>query len=165
MVTAKNILGPSKSIGSIYLDYIGWPTRSSCPLLLNGPMWAFPSSAVKLHVGFSDYYNKMFVMGSTTHEKEILEGFRLDPTNEYRHCEYKKLVPGTFDAFKRSREPSKEPEDNWRDFIPKEYHQYAKVFSSHAVMRFPNPRPWDHEIELLSDAPQTLNCKVYPLPP
>ena len=32
-------------------------------------------------------------------------------------------------------------------------------------MRFPNPRPWDHEIELLSDAPQTLNCKVYPLPP
>ncbi len=101
----------------------------------------------------------------TTHEKEILEGFRLDPTNEYRHREYKKLVPGSFDAFKRSREPPKEPEDNWRDFIPKEYHQYAKVFSSHAAMRFPNPRPWDHEIELLSDAPQTLNCKVYPLPP
>src|SRR6266849_10448187 len=64
MVTAKNILGPSESIGSIYLDYIGWPTHSSRPLLLNGPMWAFPSSAVKLHMGFSDYYDKMFVMGS-----------------------------------------------------------------------------------------------------
>src|SRR6266849_8037830 len=70
----------------------------------------------------------------TTHEKEILEGFRLDPINEYRYREYKKLVPGKFDAFKRSREPSKEPEDNWRDFIPKEYDQYAKVFSSHATM-------------------------------
>ncbi len=30
-------------------------------------------------------------------------------------------------------------------------------------MRFPDPRPWDHEIELLSNTPQTLNCKVYPL--
>src|SRR5712691_9599149 len=85
----------------------------------------------------------------TTHEKEILEGFRLDPTNEYRHRKYKKLVPETFDNFKRSRQPPKEPEDNWRDFIPREYHQYAKVFSLHAVMQFPNPRPWDHKIELL----------------
>src|SRR6266852_1240996 len=63
-VTAKNILGPSESIGSIYLDYIGWPTRSSHPLLLNGPMWAFPTSAVKLHVGSTNYYDKMFAMGS-----------------------------------------------------------------------------------------------------
>ena len=30
-------------------------------------------------------------------------------------------------------------------------------------MRFPESRPWDHEIELLPDAPSTLDCKVYPL--
>ncbi len=66
-----------------------------------------------------------------THKKEIIEAFRRDPTNEYRYCKYKKLVPGTLDDFKGLSKPPKEPEDNWQDFIPKEYHQYAKVFSSH----------------------------------
>src|SRR5712691_6055353 len=28
-------------------------------------MWAFPTSAVKLHMGSTDYYNKMFAMGSS----------------------------------------------------------------------------------------------------
>ncbi len=27
-------------------------------------MWAFPTSAIKLHVGSTDYYDKMFAMGS-----------------------------------------------------------------------------------------------------
>jgi len=27
-------------------------------------MWAFPTSVVKLHVGSTDYYDKMFAMGS-----------------------------------------------------------------------------------------------------
>jgi hypothetical protein len=47
--------------------------------------------------------------------------------------------------------------------IPKEYHRFGKVFSEHAANRFPGKRPWDHTIELISDAPPILNCKVYPL--
>ena len=54
-------------------------------------------------------------------------------------------------------------EKSWQEIVPKEYHRYGKVFSSEAAMRFPEPRPWDHEIELLPDAPLTLDCKVYPL--
>ena len=54
-------------------------------------------------------------------------------------------------------------ETKWRLLIPEEYHRYSKVFSPTAAMRFPDSRPWDHEIELLPDAPPTLDCKVYPL--
>ena len=102
-----------------------------------------------------------------THKKEVIEAFRWDPTNETIYRKYKRLIPGRLmlnDIRGLPNLPSP-PEDNWQDFIPKEYHWYAKVFSSHAAMRFPNPRPWDHKIELLSNAPQTLNCKVYPLLP
>src|SRR6266852_3584920 len=77
----------------------------------------------------------------------------------------KRTTKSTELAIENIRGLPKPPEDNWQDFIPKEYHLYAKVFSSDAALRFPDPRPWDHKIELLSNAPRTLNCKVYPLPP
>jgi hypothetical protein len=34
------------------------PTRNIRPLPLNGPMSAFPSSSVEMHMGFIDYYDK-----------------------------------------------------------------------------------------------------------
>jgi hypothetical protein len=34
------------------------PTRNIQLLSNNGPMWAFPSSPVKLHMGFSSYHDK-----------------------------------------------------------------------------------------------------------
>jgi hypothetical protein len=51
----------------------------------------------------------------------------------------------------------------WRTLVPKEYHQFGKVFSEHAANRFSGKRPWDHAIDLILDAPSILNCKVYPL--
>ena len=42
---------------------------------------------------------------------------------------------------------------------------FGKVFSEEESQRFPESRHWDHMIELLPDAPQTLDCKVYPLAP
>ena len=29
----------------------------------------------------------------------------------------------------------------------------------------PHERPWDHAITLKPDAPDTIDCKLYPLPP
>ena len=49
--------------------------------------------------------------------------------------------------------------------IPKEYQCHAKVFSEEEAQRFPPSRPWDHAIVLKPDAPDTINCKVYPLDP
>ena len=53
----------------------------------------------------------------------------------------------------------------WQKRVPHIYHSYGKVFSEKQAMRFPASRPWDHAIELLSDAPHTLDCKVYTLAP
>ena len=51
----------------------------------------------------------------------------------------------------------------WQEQVPSVYHQYGKVFSDEESTRFPEPQPWDHTIDLLPEAPPTLNCKVYPL--
>jgi hypothetical protein len=52
----------------------------------------------------------------------------------------------------------------WQEQVPKPYHQFGRVFSDEESHRFPESRPWDHAIDLLSDVPPTLDCKVYPLP-
>jgi hypothetical protein len=49
--------------------------------------------------------------------------------------------------------------------IPKQYHNYWKVFSDLQSQRFPPSRPWDHAINLKPGAPATLPAKVYPAPP
>jgi hypothetical protein len=51
----------------------------------------------------------------------------------------------------------------WQEQVPIEYHRYGAVFSEKASQRFPGPRPWDHAIDLIKDAPELLNCKTYPL--
>jgi hypothetical protein len=53
----------------------------------------------------------------------------------------------------------------WDQIIPLRYHEHAKVFSEDAAQQFPESREWDHTINLKPDAPNTLDCKVYPLLP
>jgi hypothetical protein len=47
--------------------------------------------------------------------------------------------------------------------IPDEYQCHCKVFSDQQATRFPPSRPEDHAIKLIPGAPETINCKVYPL--
>ena len=49
--------------------------------------------------------------------------------------------------------------------VPVEYHKHLKVFSEEESQRFPPSRPWDHAIDLKPDAPDTINCKIYPTTP
>ena len=58
---------------------------------------------------------------------------------------------------------TKPKEHPWQEMVPKEYHQFGVVFSNKAAQWFPAKQPWDHAIDLITDAPPTLNCKVYPL--
>jgi hypothetical protein len=64
----------------------------------------------------------------------------------------------------RLAQASHQPERDWRDIVPKFYHCFCRVFSEEDCQRFPESRPWDHAIELLPFAPDSINCKVYPLP-
>ncbi len=47
--------------------------------------------------------------------------------------------------------------------VPAEYHQFAKVFSEEESKRYPPKRAWDHAIEFKKDAPEAIDCKVYPM--
>jgi len=47
--------------------------------------------------------------------------------------------------------------------VPTEYQQFAKVFSEQESKRFPPKRAWDHVIEFKSDAPEAVDCKIYPM--
>ena len=51
----------------------------------------------------------------------------------------------------------------WEQIVPPQYHVHAKVFSEDAAQQFPKSCEWDHTIDLKPDAPNTLDCKVYPL--
>ena len=54
---------------------------------------------------------------------------------------------------------------SWDQIVPPQYHQHEKVFSEVAAHQFPESCDWDHAIGLKPDAPNTLDCKVYPLSP
>ena len=49
--------------------------------------------------------------------------------------------------------------------IPEEYHRHANIFDPVESKKLPPSRPWDHAITLKPDAPDTVDCKLYPLPP
>jgi len=46
--------------------------------------------------------------------------------------------------------------------IPEEYKNFAKVFSEEESKRYPPKRAWDHAIKFKKDAPDAIDCKVYP---
>jgi hypothetical protein len=53
----------------------------------------------------------------------------------------------------------------WQELIPKQHHQHGKIFSEQASERHLGQRKWDHAIELKSNAPLSLDCRIYPLAP
>jgi hypothetical protein len=53
----------------------------------------------------------------------------------------------------------------WQEIVSRKYHRHGKVFSEQASEQFPEPRPWDHAIDLKQDAPTSINCRVYPMAP
>ena len=48
--------------------------------------------------------------------------------------------------------------------VPKEYQRHASIFDPVESKKLPPSRPWDHAITLKPDAPDTIDCKLYPLP-
>ncbi len=54
---------------------------------------------------------------------------------------------------------------SWDELVPKQYHDLEKVFSETTSERFPEQRCYDHTIDLMPDAPTSIDCRVYPLSP
>ena len=53
---------------------------------------------------------------------------------------------------------------SFEEMVPKEYHDFAKVFSDEDAQRLPQHQPWDHTIDLKPDAPDSLRAKIFPMP-
>ena len=49
--------------------------------------------------------------------------------------------------------------------IPEEYRRHSNIFDPVESKKLPPSRPWDHAITLKPDTPDTIDCKLYPLPP
>ena len=49
--------------------------------------------------------------------------------------------------------------------VPEEYKKHEHIFDPVESKKLPPSRPWDHAITLKPDAPDTIDCKLYPLPP
>ncbi len=50
----------------------------------------------------------------------------------------------------------------YEEMVLEEYRKYQKIFNEEQSHRFPPKRPWDHAIDLLPEAPNTIDCKIYP---
>ena len=49
--------------------------------------------------------------------------------------------------------------------VPEEYQRHTNIFDPVELKKLPPSWPWDHAITLKPDAPDTIDCKLYPLPP
>lgn len=55
------------------------------------------------------------------------------------------------------------PQRSLDEMIPPEYRRHATVFSESESERLPEHQPWDHAIELVPGAPETMRTKIYPM--
>jgi hypothetical protein len=55
------------------------------------------------------------------------------------------------------------PKKCLEDIIPKWCHNYLDVFTEKEAIDLPPHRPWDHHVNLTSDAPPSISCRTYPL--
>ncbi len=117
-------------------------------------------------------YQPVVITTINTHEQTIesairtLETYGLDEEaweqlldDEEPHIAIRKTTTASELAQKAMDHTKK----TFEQMVPAQYHRHHKVFSEKASHRFPPKRPWDHAIDLLPDAPKTLDCKVYPL--
>ena len=62
-----------------------------------------------------------------------------------------------------AREAAKNQTQLTEQMVPKEYQRHTKVFSEKESLRFSPKQKEDMTIPLKADAPDVINCKVYPL--
>ena len=85
----------------------------------------------------------------------FLHIMKVDPTRTIKTTVVQQLAEQTIDKTART----------WDQIIPPQYHAHAKVFSKDTAQQFPESHEWDHTFDLKLNAPNSLNCKVYPLSP
>ncbi len=117
-------------------------------------------------------YQPVVITTINTHEPTIesairaLETYRLDEEAWERLIDEEEpyiAIHKTTMASELAQKAMDHTPKTFKQMVPISYHRHQKVFSEEASHQFPPKRPWDHAIDLLTEAPKTLDCKVYPL--
>ena len=77
----------------------------------------------------------------------------------------KTLLGKTTVAQQLAEAATKKKKKNWDELVPEQYHDLEKVFSEIASEWFPNRQRYNYAIDLVPEAPMSIDCRVYPLSP
>ena len=124
------------------------------PIILGYPWFAAMEPRITWSKGWIDYDHLPITLSIVPTEEKSLRDMP------------KELIIAVLAADDRRTTASKLAEQfqtNGPTTLPEEYQRHAQVFSEERAQRFPEPRIWDHAIELKKDAPATLPGKIYAL--
>ncbi len=94
---------------------------------------------------------------STTITKEEWEKLNKEIEDPYT------IIRKTTTASELAQKAMDKTKKTFEQMIPEEYRHHKKTFNEEESHRFPPERTWDHAIDLLPDAPSSINCKIYPM--
>ena len=77
----------------------------------------------------------------------------------------KTLLGKTTVAQQLAEAATEKKKKTWDELVLKQYHDLEKVFFKVASERFPEWQHYDHAIDLVPEAPTSIDCRVYPLSP
>ncbi len=77
----------------------------------------------------------------------------------------KTLLGKTMVAQQLAEAATEKKKRSWSELVPEQHHDLEKVFSEATSEWFPNWRRYDHAIDLVPEAPTSIDCWVYPLSP
>ena len=95
-------------------------------------------------------------------EEEDLEGDHIWATGLIPEPEYICVTASVSQWLAEAFKWNSEPQD-YEKHIPPHLRDFHSVFSKENFNNLPQPKPWDHAVELLPDADTSKSCKVYPL--
>jgi hypothetical protein len=130
--------------------------------------WSEGTFKGKIEASTSDAHRKHLAQNAVN--PSLMKGSLQESSYSTILTKYVNLEPESQTSIRRTTKATALAAENadktvrtWQEQVPIKYHRYGAVFSEKASQRFPGPRPWDHAIDLIKDAPELLNCKTYPL--
>jgi len=93
-------------------------------------------------------------------DEPLEEGDRIWATGLFPQAEHIRTTATVSQRIAEGFRQNSQPADDER--IPQHLRDFSSVFSKESFDELPAPKPWDHAVELTSDA-TPKSCKVYPL--
>ena len=93
-------------------------------------------------------------------DEELEEGDRILAINFEEAIEIRTVHKANELAAKANESKEKK---TFEEMVPEAYRDFANLFEKENFDELPTHKPWDHAIELVPNAKNTLDCKVYPL--